>query len=393
MNGEITVDSEYGKGSVFTVHLPLVEGNPANIERKRAMGQVLATGDTSVLVVDDNSINLTVALGFLATHNIHADTALNALKAIQMIQEKHYDIIFMDHMMPEMDGVEATKRIRNLEGERYRRVPIIALSANAVQGAREMFLESGMNDFLSKPIEGNQLNTMLIKWLPPEKISVMVQSGTGTLSKLDKDDKLSPLLTELAEIKELDLQSGLAHVGGDKGAYCSILRQFCNEFNSYMTDVQHWTIERNWKEYAIRLHGLKSVFANIGVASISQWALRLEQASKAGDGEMCLRETEGICALMSEFHVRLLRTSLMDQGPAVEKQRLEPLALREKLDALGVACRTGDCTAADKIAAELDRITVNEEIDRQIREVTELVASLDYTIVVDKIGEIVNQNF
>jgi signal transduction histidine kinase/DNA-binding NarL/FixJ family response regulator/HPt (histidine-containing phosphotransfer) domain-containing protein len=394
MNGEITVASEYGKGSVFTVQLPLAEGNPDNIERKSAEGRVLATGDTAVLVVDDNTINLTVAIGFLATHNIQAGTAISGMEAIRMVQEKRYDIIFMDHMMPEMDGVEATKRIRSLDGEWYRHVPIIALSANAVQGAREMFLEAGMDDFLSKPIDGNQLNTMLIRWLPPDKIDVMVQSDVAAAKpdksdKPDTDDKLAPLLNELAEIKELDVQSGLSHVGGDKGAYCSILRQFCKEFNSYIADVQRWTSERNWKEYSIRLHGLKSVFANIGVASISQWALRLEQASKAGDGETCLKETEGICALMSEFHIRLLRTSLMEQGPILAKQRLEPPALREKLEALDAACRTGDSTAADAIAADLDRSTVSEDIDRRIRELTELVASFDYNIAIHKIEEIV----
>ncbi|MDR2005890.1 MAG: response regulator [Acidaminococcales bacterium] len=170
MGGELKVESEYGKGSVFTVLLPLIEGDPDNIDRSNELARVMAKDDATVLVVDDNHINITVALGLLATHNISGNAADSGEQAIEKVKGKQYDIVFMDHMMPGMDGIEATKRIRGIKGEFYKRLPIIALTANAVTGARDTFIESGMNDFISKPIEPAQLNSVLAKWLPPEKI-------------------------------------------------------------------------------------------------------------------------------------------------------------------------------------------------------------------------------
>ncbi|MDR1278216.1 MAG: response regulator, partial [Treponema sp.] len=143
MGGEIVFDSEYGKGSVFTVYLPLAEGDPEKVTRKLLKSRLIAADTARVLVVDDNKMNLRVALAFLAAHNITADTAQSGSQAIEQVINKNYDIVFMDQMMPGMDGIEAVRRIRALAEERgierVRAMPIIALSANAVSGAREFF--------------------------------------------------------------------------------------------------------------------------------------------------------------------------------------------------------------------------------------------------------------
>ena len=125
--------------------------------------------DAKVLVVDDNDTNLTVAVGLMNPLQMNVETAISGQKAMEMIGQKHYDIIFMDHMMPEMDGVETTRLIRRFHPE-YDTVPIIALTANAMEGAKSMFLVEGMNDFVAKPIEAKNLIDMLRQWLPSEKI-------------------------------------------------------------------------------------------------------------------------------------------------------------------------------------------------------------------------------
>ncbi|MDR3336855.1 MAG: response regulator [Treponema sp.] len=160
MDGRVEVQSEYGKGSVFTVLLPLEKGDPDKIERTALGARVIAGDGVNALVVDDNAINLKVALAYLEGHNIRSDTANSGREALQKIREKQYDIIFMDHMMPDMDGLETTARIRAWEAEQRNEkrreppkgIPIIALSANAVTGTKELFLGSGMDDFLYKPI-------------------------------------------------------------------------------------------------------------------------------------------------------------------------------------------------------------------------------------------------
>jgi CheY-like chemotaxis protein len=124
--------------------------------------------EAKVLVVDDILINLKVAKGFLSIFNIKVDTASSGQQAIDLVKTNNYDIIFMDHMMPGMDGIETTGYIRKLpEGQN---VPIIALTANAITGVKEMFISNGLNDFISKPIERGKLETMLTEWLPKEKI-------------------------------------------------------------------------------------------------------------------------------------------------------------------------------------------------------------------------------
>ncbi|MDL2236144.1 response regulator, partial [Christensenellaceae bacterium OttesenSCG-928-L17] len=166
MNGTIDVESVYGKGSRFSVVLPLEEGAYVDLpEKKQTEIHSFKAPHVQALLVDDIEINLQVAAYLLEFFEIQVDTAQNGKQAIERVQSKQYDIIFMDHMMPEMDGVEATKIIRTLDGD-IAATPIIALSANAVSSAVEMFFASGFDDFLSKPMDTDELAQCLLRWLP-----------------------------------------------------------------------------------------------------------------------------------------------------------------------------------------------------------------------------------
>jgi CheY-like chemotaxis protein/anti-sigma regulatory factor (Ser/Thr protein kinase) len=169
MNGSITARSEYGVGSCFTVTLPLPEGTERDLAKAADEVIEFDTADAKVLVVDDIEVNIIIASSLLESYGIVNDCAYNGQQALEMAQEKDYDIIFMDHMMPVMDGVEATLAIRALGG-RCARVPIIALTANAVSGAADMFFANGFSGFLSKPIDAGELARSLLKHLPKEKI-------------------------------------------------------------------------------------------------------------------------------------------------------------------------------------------------------------------------------
>jgi CheY-like chemotaxis protein/nitrogen-specific signal transduction histidine kinase len=383
MGGSIDFASEYGVGSVFTLYLPLIEGDPLKTEKTRALERVIAQDDVQVLVVDDNSINLTVALGFLATHNIHPDTAQSGFEAIEKVQAKRYDLVFMDHMMPGMDGTEATRYIRGSEDAWLKQMPIVALSANAVSGAREIFLESGMNDFISKPIDGTQLNAMLIKWLPKDKIDSMAHESPE--SALPRDERFSALADELSQLGAMDITVGLSHVGNDHATYAKILRQFCVELDTYIREIRLFAAEKNWKEYSIRLHAMKGIFANMGVETISKWAYSLEYASKYGNYTKCIEETEAICEEMLQFREKLRTTSLMDKAETREKEPIAEKALREKLHVLAQACTIGESSQADALALELEGFTFNGEVDERIEVICELVASLDYDVVLEQI--------
>jgi CheY-like chemotaxis protein len=177
MGGDVTVASEYGKGSVFTVvleqevavRLPMGDMD----ERERAHEDAQTAGfiapEADVLIVDDFPSNLLVAERLLVPWRMRLFTCRNGREAVELVRERPFDLVFMDHMMPEMDGMEATRAIRAMDEERCRTMPIVALTANAVAGMREKFLRNGFDDFLSKPIDLSKLNELLKKWIPAEK--------------------------------------------------------------------------------------------------------------------------------------------------------------------------------------------------------------------------------
>jgi CheY-like chemotaxis protein len=301
MNGRIEVRSEYGKGSVFTVLLPLGKGDPEKIDQSVIPGNVIADGSIKALVVDDNTINLKVALAYLEGHNIRTDTAESGMEALEKIKQKQYDIVFMDHMMPEMDGLETTARIRAWEAEQretpavepndgmsfgsaetqknpFARIPIIALSANAVSGARELFLSSGMNDYLYKPIEAGELNRLLGKWLPKDRITqkTLQDRETAPLRRTSAENTPAPGGNNSRPL--IDRTVGIANAVNDESLYQSLLADFKA---SHGMDLEKATAAIQTEDYrtAHRLvHTLKSTANMIGAKTLGTAALAVEKA-------------------------------------------------------------------------------------------------------------------
>ena len=177
MQGDIQVESEYGKGTRFVVHIRQKVVDRRTIKENPLTQQVVAARsekmfvckDYRVLVVDDNTINRKVATAMLKSYGFEIHEASSGKDAIELVKEHVYDMIFMDHMMPEMDGIEATRIIRSECGKTAANTIIIALTANAIQGAKELYLENGFADFLSKPFERSQIHQLLERWIPENK--------------------------------------------------------------------------------------------------------------------------------------------------------------------------------------------------------------------------------
>ena len=236
--------------------------------------------ETKVLVVDDNWMNLKVIEGLLERYQIKVCTAVNGPEALEKIESKTFDFVFMDHMMPEMDGVETFHRIRNKVGSYYKKVPIIAVTANAIAGSREMFMQEGFNDFIEKPIEVSVLDRLLRRNIPKEKIQYI--SDSEKKEEVGKDKTISEDKSEKLLVGSLDVEKGLLYCGG-KESYLEILEQYCRNGNEHIAKIEKLFAVKDWKNYTIEVHALKSMMMSVGALPLSELAKQLELAGKRGD--------------------------------------------------------------------------------------------------------------
>ena len=323
MDGFFEAESEYGKGSVFTVYLPLEKGEASKIVKPSVAEVIVADPSVKVLVVDDNPINLKVANIHLSKFNINADFAESGPEAVDMVKKKGYHLVFMDHMMQEMDGLETTAIIRNLGFT----APIIALTANVVEGAKELFFKGGMNDFLSKPIETEELNRVLARWLPEDKIRLITAKG-------DAIPKAGEAVSSAAEV--LNRKAGMENSSGDEKLYFQLLREFRKVHGNDIEKIKTALGAGDRKNACRIAHTLKSSSAIVGAMFLSEVAFKTENIlaeTGVGDSLVINGLIEKLETAFSDLMRELSflpekdrRNGIMDREAALALvQKLEPL--------------------------------------------------------------------
>ncbi len=235
--------------------------------------------DTHILAVDDNAMNLRVIKGLLTDYRIKVTTALSGQEALEKVKKEDYDFIFMDHMMPEMDGVETMKRIRHMIGTYFQKVPIVALTANAVAGTREMLLAEGFTDFLEKPVERSILERVLKRNINPEKLVYAEEGSKESVEEaaVTQDEQLQ-LYAKITELG-VDVKKGSYYCNG-MANFLQVLEGVCNDFEETAERTEQLYREKDWKNYTIAVHGIKGSMASIGATSVSEKAKALELAGK-----------------------------------------------------------------------------------------------------------------
>lgn len=228
-----------------------------------------------VLVVDDNLMNLKVVEGLLRKYRIRITAASSGHEALSVLETQEFDFIFMDHMMPGMDGIECLHEIRRMQGAYYQRVPIIALTANAIAGSREMFLSEGFNDFVAKPIDNALLDSVLRKYIPQEK-----QEKYEPEIEEDIQDENDDVFSNM---KGIDKKSAMTYVGGSISDYIDLAKVYYETGLKYREDLVKYHDEKDWKNYAILTHSIKSTSKTIGASDLSEIAFKEEVAAKAED--------------------------------------------------------------------------------------------------------------
>lgn len=280
MDGRVSVESTLDVGSTFTVTIPqrivkhtaIGEFSPKSNVRM-SDNTTLYAPEAKILVVDDMDVNLRVITGLLKSSEIKIDTADSGHKAISLATKNVYDIIFLDHMMPDMDGFETYDALKSDDAKLNDNTPIIMLTANAISGAKEEYLSRGFSDYLSKPVRLHELVDMLVKYLPDEYVSFKEKE-----KKITSKKKEGSLLDKLSF---LDVQSGLLYNGSDEELFVATITDYYNE---NLTDrITEMFETENYKKYSVFTHSLKSSSLAIGAIEMHEKAKAHELAAKGGD--------------------------------------------------------------------------------------------------------------
>jgi len=338
MNGEILAESEPGKGSVFTVRLPqtAVGAAPLGAEAVEKLRQFRLSYETKtknihivrepvpfgkVLVVDDMDMNLYVTKGLLSLYGLQIDTALSGYEAIDKIKRNDYNLVFMDHMMPGMDGVETIREIRKWEEEAYKRkhsmefpqetpklseaevsegnrLPIVALTANAVSGVKEMFLDAGFDGYLSKPIPALELDEIIKKWLSLEAIT----PGKKLEGAHKTHDRF---LDAVVKTGAINIEVGLVQLSGDRDRYRNTLNIFHKRIIYECDNMSASLGAADLNRFKISVHAMKSMLAIIGAQALSETALELEMAAQNNDLDSCTQKFPLFREKLLSLHTQL----------------------------------------------------------------------------------------
>lgn len=308
MGGVIEVESEYGKGSrfFFTIEQTIIDPTPVsavnyngqkdNVTEKEAECLFIAP-EAHILLVDDNELNLVVAKELLKPLRMQIDTAENGLQAVKMVRGSQYDLVLMDHMMPVMDGIEAAKAIRALPEDKYQKLPIIALTANAMVDARKEFLNAGMNGFVAKPIDFARICNQLKLWLPKDLVRDVPKEEAKKLLADDLSDReIQPEDPQMG----FSFEEGVNHCGS-KAALMKTIRIFYRTIDSKANKIEQCLKEGLISDYVIEVHALKSSALLIGAVPLSEAAKELEGYGKQGKTELLEEKTPDLLAMYRDF--------------------------------------------------------------------------------------------
>ena len=337
--------------------------------------------EVKVLIVDDINTNLKVATGLLAPYLVQTSICTSGYTALSMMEDTHYDLIFMDHMMPDMDGFETVRQIRNrgTVSPYHVHVPIIALTANASLAVYEMFLEHGFQDYLSKPIDIVELNVIMSNWIPAEKQHRVIDSGRDNLKKAS--DPYSTILFE-----GINTKIGIQRIGGDVKAYLQIIEIFITDCKEKLIHIQNALDSQDYVLYTTLLHAMKSASANIGAELLSEAARKLEKAGKEGNRSYIIHHTnEFVKMVLSivkhlETELRLIHMNeqqqeLSKKSPSEDDPQSE---LQHVVLKLITALEEYDARCIQVYTTSLQEYSNHEELHDMIYQVEQMILVGDY---------------
>ncbi len=393
MGSELKVESVYGKGSTFSFWIEQQVMNPEpigdfeeayrkSLSSRKEYHVSFSAPHADILVVDDTVMNLTVVKGLLKQTHIRIDTALSGPECLKAVKKKKYDIIFLDHRMPGMDGIETLYAMKELEGNKNGETPVISLTANAVRGAREQYIAAGFRDYLTKPINCIRLEEMIARYLPAEKI---LAGGEASQEEEAAAEDAVSLPRWIFEVEGLDIHAGVEHCGGET-AYLDVLELFVNSIDSAAGEIEGYFRGEDWKNYTTKVHALKSTAKVIGAAELSEKARRLEDAGNAGYIDEIRQDHRPLMDLYLSYG-RKLAPLLTVEDTGEDKPLIGEAELSEAMEAMGDMAATFDYDSLRFLLESLDEYRLPEKEAALYKEIKEAAAKPDW----DRVNELVRK--
>ena len=403
MGGSITLESEYGVGTTFYVSMrqkvedfnslidtectdDFVVISHSNILKgfvsgKKKIAKFIAP-DVNVLVVDDNEANLKVAKGLMGQYKLTVRTCTSGKAALDILEtDKSFDILFIDHMMPEMDGVELTKILRSSNDDYLKFVPIIALTANAIKGVSEMFLANGFTEYLSKPIDTERLGEVLNKWIPADKKEEAIEEeeAVSDYNAAADDDDDENLRNMLIHNENIDYDKAMTLCGKSEDILLSVIEVYVKSYSQIKERIDSTYAKEDLKNYAIEVHGVKSSSRSIGNDVLGEMAYRLEIEAK--DGNIAyVKENHSEFVMKYEQFVGELK-EIVDKLKSEEKIEKVSFSKEEMLSMINECLSLYDefeTTKAEEVLKKLQCAECDENIMNLINDAIDSAELFDF---------------
>lgn len=401
MNSRLTVNSVYGEGSTFSfaVKQEVIQWEPIgdvkehynrNKGEEYVYRESFQAPDAKVLVVDDTNMNLVVIKGLLKQTRINIDTADSGKEALKMVQKHRYDIIFIDHRMPGMDGIETHRHMVSDFENPNRFAPCIALTANAISGAREMYLAEGFQDYLAKPISVERLEKMIVKYLPKELVITPKDADfdTNPIKEEVEEEKDAFADFDMSKFEELDgINIKMAMKNCDQP---EILKEALSEFHftidTHANALEEYVKTGDIRNFTIAVHALKSNSRLIGAMKLSGVAETMEELGNANDVDAINERLPQLLTLYRSYKEKLFPIADMKKEEAVALKDISEEEFEGALADMRELVSVFDYDNANNIMHMLEEYKTPEKYKDKWEKIKQLMAAVDLEGLLNELG-------
>jgi len=382
MGSSLQVESEYGKGSCFSFSVKqevnkwtgvgdFEKAFRQSVSERKKYREKFTAPDACILVVDDMPENLAVVKGLLKRTKLRVETAESGDDCISLASRKKYDIIFLDHMMPQKDGIETLRELKSLKDSPNEDTPKICLTANAISGMRKNYIEAGFDDYITKPVDPDRLEEMIIKYLPVEKV--------GPPGDHEAGDERTGIPEFLYSVTGLDVDAGIRYCG-DEEEYIFALKIYQERVRENADIIEEYWLKEDIRNMTVKIHGIKSTSRAVGALSVGNYAEYLEKAGNEDDRDTLAKN---IYRFLDDY--RELGSALdpiaEDPGQDDMQVTVSSKELKEIIDKLKIYTENSDYDEIERIGEKLSNAKVGPEDSELVSRICNAISELDFDVI------------